>query len=284
MKPSDEIGKIILLRNDASVDDFLGLTPNEVDHLLYRTFGDGSPVRLRQEIDDTILDRIPLFRIAEEYLKIIQRDKQIKLTPLGALPKKVLVEIYDKRILPEEHIDSGIIKLSREQDCVSISSARWTVEFAGLTRKAAGKLFLTKKAIKLLETNHRAEVFRLFFQAFTGKFMWSANDGYSEEPIGQLGWAFSVYMLAKFGGDAATIGFYADKYLKAFPGFLSFFTRGYASAERQFGSCYGVRTFDRFFLWFGFVTVDDQKKEYSGEDHRKFERTDVVNGVFTIKA
>jgi hypothetical protein len=99
MKIPDDIETNILLRNNTPLDDFLGLSPTEIHHLLYDTFGDKSPVQFRDNIDDETLDQIPLFRIAEEFLKIIYRDNQIKLTPLGALPKKVMVELYDKRFL-----------------------------------------------------------------------------------------------------------------------------------------------------------------------------------------
>ena len=279
MKQPDNIKTSILLRNNSQVDDFLGLSPTEIHHLLYDTFGDKSPVHFRNDIDDKVLDQIPLFLIAEEYLKIIQRDKQIKLTPLGALPKKVMVELYDKRLLLDEHIESGITKLWKEDDCISIRSARLTAEIAGLVRKANGKLFLTKTATKLLETNNRLQIFKQFFQAFTDKFMWSFNDGYPEQPIGQIGWAFSVIMLDKFGDQQQTADFYADKYLKAFPKFISFFRHDYSTPERQFYRCYGVRTFYRFFLWFGFVTVDKQKI-FLDLDTDKFKRTDLVKSIF----
>lgn len=174
--------------------------------------------------------------------------KKIKLTPLGALPKKVIVELYDKRILLDEHIESGITKLWKEDDCIAIKSARQTTELAGLVRKVNGELTVTKAATKLLETNNRLQIFRQFFQAFTDKFLWSSNDGYPEQPIGQLGWAFSVIMLDKFGNQPQTVDFYADKYLKAFPNFITFFQHDYSTVERQFYRCYGVRTFNRFFL------------------------------------
>jgi len=281
MKLPEDIETNMLLPTNSPIDDFLGLSPTEIHHLLYDTFGDKSPVQLLDKIDDKILDQIPLFRIAEEYLKIIQRDKQIKLTPLGALPKKVIVELYDKRILLEEHIENGITKLSREEDSVSITSARLTAELAGLVRKVSGKLTLTKAGTKLLDTNNRLQIFRQFFQTFTDKFLWSFNDGYPEQPIGQLGWAFSVIMLDRFGDQPQTVDFYADKYLRAFPKFITFFRHDYSTPEQQFFRCYGVRTFERFFLWFGFVTVDKQKK-YLDLDIDKFERTDLVKSIFKI--
>ena len=281
MKKPDDIETNILLLNNSPVDDFLGLSPTEIHNLLYDTFGDKSPVQFRDDIDDKTLDQIPLFKIVEDYLKIIQRDKHIKLTPLGALPKKVMVELYDKRFLLDEHIESGITKLWKGDDCIAIRSARLTAEIAGLVKKVSGKLTLTRTVTKLLETNNRLQIFRQFFQAFTNKFLWSFNDGYPEQPIGQLGWAFSLILLDRFGDQPQTVEYYAVKYLRAFPKFITFFQPDYSTPERQFFRCYGVRTFDRFFLWFGFVTVDKQKI-FIDLDTDKFKRTDLVKRIFKI--
>lgn len=279
MDLTDDIETNILLRNNSPLDDFLGLSPSEIHELVYDTFGEKSPVQFRDDIGDETLDQIPLFRIAEEFLKIIYRDKQIKLTPLGALPKKVMVELYDKRFLLDEHIESGLTKLWKEDDCIAIKSARLTAEIAGLVRKTNGKLTLTKTVTKLLETNNRLQIFKQFFKAFTEKFSWSYNDGYPEHPIGQLAWAFSIIMLDKFGDHPQHIGLYANKYLKAFPLFITFFEPRYTTPERQFYRCYGLRTFDRFFLWFGFVTVEKQKT-YLDIDTDKYKRTELVRSIF----
>jgi len=281
MKQSDDIETTILLQNNSPADNFLGLTPKEIHSLLYETFSDNSPIQFRNDIDNATLDRIPLFRVAEEYLKIIERDKQIKLTPLGALPKKVMVELYNKNILLDEHIENGLVKLWKEQDCISIMSARLTAELAGFVKKANGRLSLSKNGAKLIQTDNRIQLFKAFFHAFTDKFLWSYNDGYSAQPIGQLGWAFSVYMLDKFGDHSKTVDFYAGKYLKAFPKFISFFSYDFSTPKRQFTDCYGIRTFNRFFLWFGFVTVSKQKT-YLDLDSDKFLRTELIKSVFTF--
>jgi len=283
METPDDIKAIILLRNNSPVDDFLGLSAIEIHHLIYDSFGDKSPVQFQCQIEDETLDQIPLFRIAEGFLKIIYRDKQIKLTPLGALPKKAMVELYDKKFLLDEHIESGITKLWKEDNCISIKSVRLTVEIAGLVRKANGKLILTKKGSKLIETNNRSQLFKQFLQAFADKFLWSYNDGYPEQPIGQLAWAFSVIMLNKYGDQPQTVEFNAHKNLKAFPKFITFFKHEYATPERKFIRCYGLRTFYRFFLWFGFVIVDKQQK-YLDLDRDKFIRTELVLSIFKIDA
>ena len=272
----------LMLLNNRPAENFLELTPTEVNYLLYDTFGEKSPLQFRNDLDDNTLNQIPLFCIAEEYLKILQRDKQIKLTPLGALPRKIIVELYNKRILLDEHIERGISKLWKEQDCISIMNARYVTEFAGLARKTNGKVALTKKGAKLLQVGNRIQLFKLFFQAFSEKFQWSSNDGYPTAPIGQLGWAFSIFMLMKFGDNANTANFYAEKYLKAFPNFIDLFEYRFSTPEEQFAHCYGIRTFIRFLLWFGLVTVE-QQTHYLDLDTDKFTRTEIANKIFTFE-
>ena len=87
MKRSD-IEATILLRNNTPLDIFYGLTPNEMDHLMYDTFDDRSPIQFRPDISDATLDKIPFFRLAEAFVKIVQREKRMKLTPSGLFKEK----------------------------------------------------------------------------------------------------------------------------------------------------------------------------------------------------
>lgn len=281
MQLPHEIESAILLQNNAPIAEFLGLSPAQMQHLLYEAFDSSSPIQFRNDIADKTLDRIPLFRIAEEYLKIIQRDQQIKLTPLGALPKKVMVELYEKKFLPDRFIESGLTKLTREENCISIRSARLVAELARLVRKARGKVTLTKAAAKLLETNNRQEIFKLFFKAFVGKFNWGQNDGYPEIYLLQFAWGFSTILLNKYGGQPEPARFYATKFLKAFPHFITAFEGGDPTPEEQFSGCYAVRTFERFFLWLGFVTVDERKM-FIDTDRDKYTGTGILKSIFTI--
>lgn len=281
MPSFDQVQSTFILQNNAPVDVFMGLSANEMHHLLYDSFGDKSPIQFQEQIDNNTLDKIPIFRILEDYLKILQRETFIKLTPLGALPKKVMVELYSKGYLPDDIIEAGITKLSREEDCISIRSARFAAELARLVKKVNGKLSLTKTALKLLETNNRVQLFKLFFQAFTQKFSWSYNDLYPEEPIGQLGWGFSLILLDKFGDHPQTVKFYADKYAKAFPVLLDIFESEHFSREDHFFRCYGIRSFDRFFYWFGLVSVE-KKKEILNLENDTFQKTELIKQLFKL--
>ena len=268
--------------NTIPLDDFSGLTPNKMHELLYHPFERSSPVCLRDVLDDTILNEVPLFLLAEEYLKILAREKQIKLTPLGFLPKKIMVELYDKKILPDEHIEAGLFKLNREQDCISIMSMRYTMELGGLVKKQNGNLSLTKKGILFGESQSRLQFFKLFFQSFTEKFSWGYNDGYTEAPIGQFGWGFSLYLLHKLGNKLQNAEFYAQKYITAFPQWMDYFESDkILSAKDEYTHCYGIRVFERFLLWFGFVKVE-RKNIFTVLKADTFSPTDVINKIFVF--
>jgi len=259
MKQQD-LESIRLLVNKIPLDDFCGLTPNEVHSLLYDTFGDNSPLKIKADISNQTFDSIPFFRLTEEFLKIIQRGRFIKLTQLGALPKKTLHELYNHRLITEYVIEFGISKLTREIDSAALTSLHINTQLTGAIKKSNGKLALTKQGEKLLQSDKRHELFRLTLQTFTDKFNWSYNDGYSEHPIGQLGWGFTVYLLFQFGSQPQAAQFYADKYLKAFPMFLRYFPQeSLGTPQRDFTTCYSLRTFDRFLEWFGFVDIEKQK-------------------------
>jgi len=269
-----------LLLNNAPVDDFYGLSAAEIHHLLYDAYGDKSPLGLRSDIENSTLDEIPFFRMTEEFLKIIQREKSIKLTPLGALPRKVLRELYDLKFITEDIIEAGFSKLSREQNSIALTTAHLIVLMSGVVKKTNGRLSLTKKGAQLLEPEQRFNLFTETLSTYTDRFNWSSNDGYPQSPVGQLGWGFTVYLLEKFGSSEHTIEFYAEKYLRAFPKLLEFFpARPYGTPEGDFVNCYSVRTFERFLEWFGFVKVEHVHGMH-GKQSDSVKRTDLFQEVF----
>jgi hypothetical protein len=276
-----EIEMNVLLKNNSPLDDFLGLSPNDMYDLIYYPHENNSHVKIRSDIDNATLDKIPFFRIIEELLKIVHRESFIKLTPLGALPKKVVVELYSYKFIPEYFLENGVTKLTRQQDSISIENARLVAEVAGLVKKIKGKFSLTKDGILLLKPENRLKLFKNVLEAFTERFMWSYNDGYPEHPIGQKGWAFSVFMLAKFADRFRDGEFYGDKYVIAFPHFVDFFHNvTYETPKENCIRCYVVRTFDRFFEWFGLVTVEKGKTIYDKSDYKA---ADLLRKVFKIE-
>jgi hypothetical protein len=54
MNLKNKIEAQMLLENSRPMDDFLGLSSNELQHSIDDTFGEKSPVRIKDEIDNKI--------------------------------------------------------------------------------------------------------------------------------------------------------------------------------------------------------------------------------------
>ncbi len=284
MDINKQIETEILLRNNSPISDFEGLSPTNFHYIIHDTYNENSPVHFHKLIDNETLNKVSLFRVAEDFIKIIEREKFIKLTPLGALPKKVMVELYDKKYIYDDFIESGITKLWKEEDCKAILSTKIVLGIAGITKKVNGRMTLTKKGTFFLNLENRQDFFKLFISTFADKFNWGFNDGYPEKPIGQIGWTFTIYLLEKFGNEFKSESFYADKYLKALPTFVyDFETSEFRSQKEHFSHCYNIRTFERFLEWFALVETDRKVKKKWNEDVN-VKAAEVMQKIFKIDA
>lgn len=266
--------------NNLPREDFLGLSPNAMHYIVYDPYHDESPIKFKENISNEALDRIPLFRLFEELLLIIQGEKEIKLTKTGALPVKVVFELYEKKILTDDFIEEGISKLSREEDSMAIQNTRMLTELSKVVRKLKGKWLLTKATEKLLETNNRNELFKKFFQTYTDKFLWAYNDAYDDEQVGQFAWAFTLIALKKHGKQEQSAKFYAGKYAKAFPALIDNIPPGqYSSQKDSFYRCYQIRCLNRFLGWFGFIEIVKQKSIISSPEDKVI-ATVLIDDIF----
>ena len=245
------------LVNNKPQDNYGGLTFNEISRLTFEMYTPQSPLQIKRKLSDETLDQMPFFRLTEEFMKIILRDGSIKLTPLGALPKKVLVELYSHRLILEELVEDGLYKLSREIDSASLTTVHLNTTLSRLVRKANGKLLLTKEGKKLLTPDARNALFLKVLFTFTELTPWGTTDGYPSLPVGNLGWGFTIFMLLREGAIPHEARYYADKYLHAFPNLVNAYPPDpFRSNEDLLISCYSLRTFERFLEWWGFATTD----------------------------
>ncbi len=272
----------VLLRNNSPIADFENLSPTNFHYILYNTYHENAPVHFQKNIDNETLNKVSLFRVAEDFLRIMERDKSIKLTPLGALPKKVMVELYNKKYIYDYLIESGFTKLWKEQDCIAIQSTKIVLGIAGIIKKINGKITLTKKGVTFLKLENRQKFFELFIKTFADKFNWGFHDGYPQKPIGQIGWTFTIYLLSKYGEKFQSESFYAEKYVKALPGFLNEFeTNSYRPQKELFANCFGLRTFQRYLVWFGFVETEERDQKFFS-DPLNVKATEILTKVFKI--
>ncbi len=264
--------------NQRPVPAFEGYSPDEMTQVLYFTLEKESPVKL-QRLSDSDYERIPILAQVKYLANLIDKKGELKLTNKGYLPVKVVSELYQQGFLKDKHIESGISKLYKETDSITINLTRILLELAGLTKKRNGKLSLTKLSEKLLSDN--PELLRLILLTFATKFNWAYFDGYGENNIGQLGYGFSLILLAKYGHKKRLDSFYATKYFNAYPMLLEEVYPSFGTLERYTNNCYSIRTFDRFLDFFGLIEIDQERKGYDFLKHIK--KTDLFDRLIKCK-
>jgi len=268
-----------VLFENKPLDDFCGMSTNEIRNLLYSPFDNTSPLKINATIDDDTLNAIPFFRLTEELLKIVQREDSMKLTSRGELPKKVLYELYEYKFIPEDFIEAGLSKLNKATDVPSIMTAHHAARVAKLLKKVKGNLLLTQQGMMFLKTEKRIDFFLKVLKSYTTEFNWASNDGYTDLQVGQFGWGFTMFLLYKFGTTKRTKQFYSDKFLKAFPNFIHMISlHDDITPEEEFTYCYILRSFDRFAEWFGFA--EDCNKGFFPKNNDNVIRKDALTKVF----
>lgn len=253
-KNLDEIGKIItFMMNNQAVDDFEGYSPSEMDYILYDPFGKESPIQFCENIPDEILDQIPMLRIMEYIMKKVEEAGELKLTLTGALPRSIVMDLYG-RFYKDDLIEKYGYKLYKETDSYSIHIAHVVLGISKLVKKINNRLSLTKKGKTLM--NNRQELLKEIFRNYSQKYRIAYLDGHSSDDCAQLGFAFTLILLAKYGKNFNQTTFYSEKYLKAFPRIIDSFKESYTSPSRQMNNCYAFRSFNKFLNFFNLTELE----------------------------
>jgi len=212
-----DVDPFIYEANNRPIDDFCGLSAAEMHQLVHNPISEDSVVRFKKPITDDVLDRIPLARLLEEFIRLFnEKTESMKLTSTGSLQQGVLRELYAKGIVRDDYLDYRNKPITREVQWEAMYALHNVARLSGLVRMQHNKLYLTKKAKKLMKD--RAELFKYLLKAYAEQFNWGYMDGYPDEPVGQVAWPYTLYLLNKYGHKPQPTAFYSDLYKKAFPG------------------------------------------------------------------
>ncbi|MFW6222654.1 MAG: hypothetical protein ACOC3T_03480 [Bacteroidota bacterium] len=271
------LNKIMREENTKPRASFQGYSSSEMNHILYDTFGDNSPIQIKK-INDTDYQRIPIFRLVSHLMNILLEQKELKLTQKGYLPVKIVSELYFSNDIEEKYIKVGLNKLNKETDSAHIRLTHILLKISGLAKKRNNKLSLTNKGKKALTDKH--ELFTIILNAFTKKFNWAYLDGYGENQIGQLGYGFSLILLSFYGLKERDVSFYGKKYFEAFPQLLRKITSTYISVQQYAENCYAFRTFEHFMKFFGLVNLREEGNFW--EKKMYVSKAEVFDKLFNI--
>ncbi len=279
-----KIAERISSQNRVPLEDFDGFSPEEMYLLIHHPFSPDSPVQFSETIDSSELQKSPFFIVALELLSMILRQGGLKLTPKGNLQRKVVTDIYAKGFLIDSHIESGIIKLRKEEDWLFLHLVKIVLTLAKIIRPAKGKLVLLKKWEKVLEKQDYFKIFMEFLKSFMTDYNWAFCDLYADEYTGQIGCVYLLYLVKKYGNDFRGLNFYAEKYFKAFP-MLRFNNRFDDFSARYDDATWALKTrfFERFAQPFGFVEIITEASEDYFNRRKEIKRTPLLDGLIEVK-
>jgi len=268
--------------NSKPLADFDGLSPEQMTALLYAPLAPGALLRLSKGIDDYV-DQVPIFKLSELLLTEIKNAGTLKLTTKGNLPVHVCKLLYNQELIKWEYMEFN--KKIQEEEIPYLWPLKQCLLDEGIVKKRNNTLSLTKYGEKLMEGPKAARFIKLLTY-FTGRFHWGNFYGLEDGgKCGNLGWAYSLVLLAKYGSKSNTAGFYSLKWIRAFEKELwdaqqkDNTTKACDSHHRA----YQVRFFDCFANWFGVVSIEYTRDYRLPLSHRmKITKSALFDHLFEV--
>ena len=270
------------LQNKTPREEMDNLSPNDMTLILYHTFEDQSPIAFRKDISTKTVDKIPFIELIIVFLELIHKNIELKLTTRGNIPPKICKELYGKKILTDEHSESGVTNLNTETDSIIIQNLKIISTQIGLIKKRKNKLSLTSFGKKVLEKKLSVDLFQKAFNANWQKFNLGFHDGYSQETSIQMNFGYTLYLLLRYGKEKRPFDFYVEKILAAFPHELENFLTNWSSPQKLYYTCYKIRIFDRFLKFYGFVKLDKGKDSLPLNEKWEIQTTQTFQDSFEI--
>ncbi|WP_160292154.1 hypothetical protein [Pedobacter lusitanus] len=260
----DELNKLMIEYqdkiNNSPIADFDGLSPEQMNALLHSPFTAGGILQLRKGMDD-YLDQVPIFRLSELLISEIWNSGTLKLTTKGNLPVKVCELLHNQNLIKWEYVH--FVKKVTEDEIPYIWPLKQYLLDEGILKKRNNRLSLTKYGEKFILFS-KATRFNNLLTYFTSHFHW-ANfyDLEDNGKCGNLGWAYSLVLLSKYGMKSNTSEFYSLKIIRALEKELwnSYQENMNNEAIKDYHNAYAIRFFECFANWFGLVNIE-QKRDY----------------------
>ena len=261
---SEQLRIMVNHHNNSPRNEFNGLSPAELHEMIHNPFSEGSAVVINKLTVEQY-ESIPLVKQALFLLHALV-GKELKLTKLGWLPLKVVAEAYHLG-LPEPTVEMFDLKRINEYDAKSVGTARIILERLGWIKTRKGMLSLTVKGNKALADIDYAsgEILRC---ALTGMIT-HGFDGAEDERIGNIGIAYSAWLLNKYGSEWHTGRFYQVHYQRVFD-----FPDDY--------NIYATRVFTRLFYWLGIAEIRPREQP-NVLDNTEYRKTDLLPLIFSFK-
>lgn len=277
-----ETDRFMDARNQASREDFDGLSADQMTGFLYRAFDPGSPVVFKTET--TIPVEIPFLKLFMSLIKGLG-DGPLKETVTGNLPRKLV------RAVAQEYLEGAspserrfMTNIRGENDFRSLHVVRLNAGMGGFTKKKYQRFSLTKRGESVLANGVSGEVFLRLMEIYIRKYNWAYWDGFPELQIVQMSAFYTLYLLQKYGDEDRPQSFYADKFMAAFPMAVNEFEEPiYTTREKEVFYCFTWRAMNRFAHFFGFMEYVGEETTRSAMEKRFVRKTPFLDDLISFR-
>jgi hypothetical protein len=265
---NDFLSRHMQQRNQATIDDFHGLSPEQMHRFLHFPFETPHLITFASCLD--IEPQAPILTLFKLLTDAIG-GQGLKATATGNLPRSFCRESARAYLGEEEYQRwSRFGELRSEPEFRELNVTRLVTELAGLIRKYKGKFILSRECRKLLVEQGQSAIYPRLFRTFVREYNWGYQDRYQEIPFIQHSFLFSLYLLTRYGNDWQTNTFYEDCFLRAFPNLLSQVQPigSYYSSEKVLRSSYSVRCLERFAQFMGLAETERAGNDRHAEEFK----------------
>jgi hypothetical protein len=253
--------------NHRPLDEFHGLSPEQMHRLLCSPFDSPELVRFPDVLDTTpAAPVLILFTLLTDAIG----EQGLKSTAKGNLPQKFCREaaqtVQDEQTLPK-HLRFG--KVNREEDFFDLHVTRLVAELAGLIRKYKGRFILSRDCRSLLKGQGITAIYPRLLKTYIEQFNWGYRDVYPEIRFIQSAFLFTLYLLTRYGDTWRPHTFYEDSFLNAFPMVAHEVPPdAIDEPETLIRNCYTRRTLLDFARFFGLAAVEPVSEKFLCQDYR----------------
>jgi len=245
-------------KNREPLDHFLGLSPEQMQRLLYRPQAEVTDiVTLNKYLSHEELMDIPVVKEVVYFLKRLSELQPLKATATGNLPRAFAQEIHDQ--FPD-HYEFPHRIMSENEDW-KLMSLRYILDLCGWCKKQNQRFSLTRNGQKLIDNGFAADDFYHLLEIYMRKFNWTSRDHYPELTIIQQAALFSCYLLHLKARAYTHTDDLSQYFIQAFPAAADTVPGSpFETPEKTVQGAFSVRFIERFGEYFGLVEVRREKK------------------------
>ena len=247
--------------NRRPIDDFDGLSSEQMHRLINFPFESPDIIEFPSQLN--ISPSAPIAALFKMLADAVG-ENGLKPTATGNLPLKVVREIALTYMGEEKYAEyTKYGNIRSEDDFYELNVTRHVAGLAGLIRKYKGKFILSGKCRKLLKDGELQAIYPVLFRTFAEKFNWGYGDRYPETGLVQSFFAYTLYLLSRYGDQWHENKFYEDAFLRAFPSLVDTVEpTAYETREDIIREMYSIRCLKNFAEFMGVVEInrnsDDQ--------------------------